>query len=64
MEKRITLKEARLKAGLTQEQIKQTTGIARTTLRAWERGDRSLKVSDLLMLCNLYGVSVYCIKLD
>ena len=63
MEK-ITLKKARLNAGLTQEQIRQTTGIARTTLRAWERGDRSIKVSDLLMLCNLYGVSVYRIKLD
>ena len=59
----ITLRAARINAGLTQEQVHQQTGIARSTLRRWESGETSPKARDLAGLCELYGVSVQNIKL-
>lgn len=59
----ITLKAARVNAGLTQQQVQQATGIARSTLRRWEQGKTSPRVSELAALCDLYGVVVEHIKL-
>ena len=59
----ITLKAARVNAGLTQQQVQQETGIARSTLRRWEQGKTSPKVSELVILCDLYAVAIEHIKL-
>lgn len=59
----ITLKAARVNAGLTQQQVLQATGIARSTLKRWERGETFPKVNELAVLCELYGVPIECIKL-
>lgn len=59
----ITLKAARVNAGLTQEQVQQATGFARSTLAKWEQGRTSPRVEDLVILCNLYGVPTEHIKL-
>lgn len=60
----ITLKAARVNAGLTQQQVHEATGIARSTLKRWERGDTSPRVSELANLCKLYGVPAEHIKLE
>ena len=59
----ITLRAARVNAGLTQQQVHQATGIARSTLKRWERGDTSPRASELANLCELCGVAVQHIKL-
>ena len=60
----ITLKAARVNAGLTQEQVQQTTGVARSTLRRWEQGKTFPKANELATLCDLYGVEIGQIKLS
>ncbi|MFR8332165.1 MAG: helix-turn-helix domain-containing protein [Oscillospiraceae bacterium] len=60
---KMTLKAARINAGLTQEQVREKTGIARSTLTRWEHGKSSLQVRDLATLCELAtGVPMECIK--
>jgi transcriptional regulator with XRE-family HTH domain len=59
---KITLKAARVNAGLTQEQVREKTGIARSTLMRWERDGSSIQVRDLEALCKLYGTPMDCIK--
>lgn len=58
----ITLKAARVNAGLTQEQVEQKTGFARSTLTRWETGKAFPRINDLGKLCELYGVPIECIK--
>ncbi len=58
----ITLKAARVNAGLTQKQVEKQTGFARSTLTRWENGKGFPRIDDLSTLCELYGVSVDCIK--
>lgn len=43
----ITLKAARINAGLTQEQVKAKTGYSRNSLYRWEKGIGSPKWKDL-----------------
>lgn len=58
----ITLRAARVNAGLTQTQVEAATGFARSTLFRWETGKGFPRIDDLTTLCNLYGVPVECIK--
>lgn len=58
----ITLKAARVNAGLTQEQVEKETGFARSTLTRWENGKGFPRIDDLTTLCNLYGIPVENIK--
>lgn len=59
----MTLKAARVNAGLTQQQVLAQTGFARSTLTRWEHGDTVPREKDLQMLCALYGVRKDQIKL-
>lgn len=59
---KITLKAARVNAGLTQEQVVAETGISRSTLHRWENGKGSPRLLDLQRLCELYGIAIDCIK--
>ena len=54
---KITLKAARVNAGLTQEEAAKRMHIAQSTLRNWENGNTDPKLSQFMMLCQLYGVS-------
>lgn len=53
---KISLKAARVNAGLTQKQVEDATGIARSTLIRWERGDTIPSRENLTRLCKLYGI--------
>lgn len=59
---KITLEATRINAGLTQEQVREKTGIARSTLTRWECDSSSIQVRNLEALCKLYGVPMECIK--
>lgn len=58
----ITLKAARINAGLTQMDVVNRTGISRSTLHRWENGKGAPKLNDLRTLCELYQVPMDCIK--
>ena len=58
----INLKAARVNAGLSQEQVKEKTGYARSTLTSWESGKVTPRQDDLKVLCELYKIPVECIK--
>lgn len=60
---KITLKAARVNAGLTQEQVKEKTGISRSTLVGWESGKTRPRLGKLIEVCNLYGVQLTEIKI-
>lgn len=51
------LRRARGAAGLTQDQAATAIGVARTTLVAIEKGERRLKMAELVALAELYQVS-------
>lgn len=53
------LRVARTANGLTQEQVAERIGVARTTLVAIERGDRPPRPEELVALAKLYGVGVH-----
>lgn len=55
----ITLRAARVNAGLTQEQVQEQLGISRSTLYRIETGKCSPKYK---ALCQLYGISPALIK--
>ena len=54
---KLTLKAARVNAGLTQQQVTDRTGIARSTLTRWEHGLTWPCKPYLTALCALYRIS-------
>jgi Zn-dependent peptidase ImmA (M78 family)/DNA-binding XRE family transcriptional regulator len=54
----LRLQEARKAAGLTQQDVAEQLGIARTTIVAIEKGERRITPHELLGLASLYGRSV------
>lgn len=54
----ISLKAARVNAGLTQGEVAEKLNVDRTTIINWEKGKVSLKHEQLLSLCQLYNVPV------
>lgn len=59
---KLSLRAARVNAGLTQTQVEQATGFARSTLFRWETGKGFPRIDDLTTLCELYGVPIECIR--
>lgn len=53
---KLTLKAARVNAGLTQQQVAEQTGIARSTLIRWEKGLTKPSKPTLAGLCALYHI--------
>lgn len=53
----ITLKAARVNAGLTQAEVADTLNISVGTLKNWESGKSFPKPPQINALCELYGVS-------
>lgn len=54
----LTLRAARVNAGLTQEQVHERLAIAMSTLSRIECGKSSPRYKTLCELCELYGISV------
>ena len=53
----ITLKAARVNAGLTQSEVAEKLKISAGTLKNWERGKTFPKQPQIEALCELYGVT-------
>lgn len=51
----ISLKAARVNAGLTQDDVRKFLGCSKNTVIAIESGKTDIKVSTLDALCKLYG---------
>ena len=54
---KITLKAARVNAGLTQKEAAKRLGISNKTLWSWENGLSAPKATQTDAICELYGVS-------
>lgn len=52
------IKEARVKAKLTQEKLAQKAGISVFTLQKYESGDRNPKIESLQKIANALGISI------
>lgn len=56
--KKLSLKAARVNAGLTQEEAAQAINVTGKTLISWEKGVTHPTVDKLLHLCSLYDVQI------
>lgn len=54
---RISLKAARVNAGLSQKAVADTIGVSNKTICSWEKGDTFPSAGYIDKLCKLYGVS-------
>jgi transcriptional regulator with XRE-family HTH domain len=54
---RLTLKAARVNAGLSQKDAASRLGVSKCTLSKWERGISMPKANQIADICSLYGVS-------
>lgn len=52
------LKQLRLQAGLTQEQLASCIGVSSRTIKHWEHGTRTPSTVSLLALARCFHVSV------
>lgn len=48
------LKSLRLQKGLNQSQLGQHLNVSRTAIGNWERGDRSISMTDLTLTCGFF----------
>ena len=60
----ITLKAARVNAGLTQANVAEKLGVAVSTVRNWENGTTFPKQPAIEKMCELYSVSYDYIKFN
>ena len=56
--KKLSLKAARVNAGLTQEEAAQAINVTGKTLISWEKGVTHPTVDKLLRLCSIYDVQI------
>lgn len=56
MAKKLTLREARLKAGLTQFQAAELLGVHYQAIRLWEKG-KGISRANINKVVNVYGIS-------
>lgn len=52
----MTLKAARVNAGLTQKQVAEHIGVNKGTVCSWETGKTDPSIATFAKLCDLYGV--------
>lgn len=53
---KITLKAARVNAGLTQQDVADKLDVALSTVRNWETGVTTPKLAHFVKLCQLYDM--------
>ena len=54
---KISLRAARVNAGLSQKEVADSLGISNKTLSNWENGDTFPSVEKIERLCQLYDLS-------
>ena len=54
---KITLKAARVNAGLTQKEAAKRLGVSNKTLWSWENGLSIPKANQISAICDLYGIN-------
>lgn len=55
---KLTLKAARVNAGLTQKQLASLMGISESTMIKWEKSNgRDMKLADFRKLCKILGMN-------
>lgn len=60
---KITLKAARVNAGLTQTDVATALKVDRSTVVGWESGKHKISADKLLALCELYGIPAELLKI-
>lgn len=55
---KISLRSARVNAGLTQSQVAEKLAVDRTTVVNWESGKTSPTLDNAQRMCRLYGISI------
>lgn len=60
----ISLKAARINAGLTQMEAAKRIGVTESTLISWEKHRKEPPFGKLLALCELYGCTANDIRWD
>lgn len=58
----LTLKQARVLADLTQDQVAEALGISRNMVSQYENGHCSPTVETAKAMCELYGCTVYDVQ--
>lgn len=61
---KITMKEARERAGLEIDTAAVLLGVGRKTLEKWEADPGQIRIGQFYKLCMLYGVGATDIKLE
>lgn len=55
---KLTLKAARVNAGLTQKQLASLMGISESTMIKWEKSNgKDMKLADFRKLCKILGIN-------
>ena len=55
---KLTLKAARVNAGLTQKQLASLMGISESTMIKWEKSNgKDMKIADFRKLCKILGMN-------
>jgi DNA-binding XRE family transcriptional regulator len=54
---KITLRAARVNAGITQKAASDAVGVSNKTMVKWEKGTAFPNVRQALVLCRLYGLT-------
>lgn len=55
---KLTLKAARVNAGLTQKQLAKLMGISEVTMIKWEKSNgKDMKLADFRKLCKILGMN-------
>ncbi len=60
---KISLKAARVNAGMTQEEVARRLHKGKQTIGAWETGQSAIDALSFLALCDLYGMAADNISL-
>lgn len=55
---KVSLKAARINAGMTQQEVCKKMNISNKTLVSWESCETFPKVTQAMDLCDLYGMSI------
>lgn len=55
---KITLRAARVNAGLTQSQVSEKLGVSKVTIISWEKGKTRPKKYAIDTLCYIYGINI------
>ena len=58
MDKKITLKAARVNAGLTQEEVAKEMKVSLPTITKWENESGEVRMKQALKLCKLYKKNI------